>query len=78
MKKLMILVALMLIGCVKEPESSETKGSFDVELLFENDGCKVYRFFDGRYIYYTDCSGKTFYYENTKNGSNTIENNTSK
>lgn len=31
----------------------------EVELLFEHDGCKVYRFFDGGSAkYYTDCRGQ--------------------
>ncbi len=32
----------------------------ELELLFEHDGCKIYRFSDvGRSIYYTDCRGQT-------------------
>ena len=49
-------------GCGKAP-MSQTKTDnpeISVELLFENDGIKVYRFRDyGREIYYTDARGRT-------------------
>ena len=57
MKKITILagiaLSIMLTSCHKDPVSSETKGDFQVELLFEKDGLKVYRFYDGRYHYFT-------------------------
>lgn len=64
--KLIALVALGLltVACVEkhEPQQTVQSGNFQVEYLFENQGCKAYRFLDGgRYIYYTDCSGKTEY-----------------
>lgn len=35
------------------PENNQT---YDVDYLFEHDGCKVYRFYDkGNYIYFTNC-----------------------
>ncbi len=34
--------------------------TYNVDYLFEHDGCKVYRFFDrGHYVYFTNCSGET-------------------
>lgn len=64
MKKL-ILLSLVLVGlssCKKAPQETVQSGNFEVEYLFEKDGCKAYRFLDGgTYIYYTDCSGKTEY-----------------
>ena len=32
--------------------------TYQVEYLFEHEGCKVYRFMDmGHYIYFTNCEG---------------------
>lgn len=60
MKRLLIISALLLTACGKVPESSVTKGEFNVERLFTVDGCTAYRFNDaGRYIYYTNCAGTT-------------------
>lgn len=39
---------------VTEPENNKT---YEVEYLFEHDGCKVYRFRDyGNYVYFTNCN----------------------
>jgi hypothetical protein len=38
------------------PENNKT---YQVEFLFEHDGCKVYRFYDnGNRVYYTNCNGE--------------------
>lgn len=58
MKKIISLLLfslLTLTACVKDSQSTEMKGDYKVEFLFEHNGCKVYRFMDGRYVYYTDC-----------------------
>lgn len=46
-------------GCYNDPISSHPTNNhnFNVELLFEIDGCKVYRFDDGGYKYFTTCKG---------------------
>lgn len=45
-----------------------TNPEFQIELLFEKDGCKMYRFYDGHYIYWSDCSGNVSYqYKSGKN-----------
>ncbi len=59
MRQLALLGLLLLIGCENKPvattQSSNTK--VPVDLLFEHDGCKVYRFEDGGYPrYYAKCS----------------------
>jgi len=66
MKKVSIIIALSLIvllnSCVEDGISTtQTQNqNFTVDFLFENDGCKVYRFKDAdRYIYYTSCTGQT-------------------
>lgn len=63
MKRLLILalLSLTLLSCQPgEAVESTQKGDFKIEFLFEQDGCRVYRFKDGtRYVYYSDCRGKT-------------------
>ena len=59
MKKL-ILALLILSGCVREGIRKEitNNAEFELTLLFEKDGCKVYRFYDGGYYrYFTNCKG---------------------
>lgn len=63
MKKTLIsiTVIILLSACEKEAQRKEntSNDNFQIELLFEKDGCKVYRFTDaGHSIYYTDCRGK--------------------
>lgn len=67
------MVGGLLSGCYREPQSTETLGNnIKVEFLFEKDGIKVYRFYDGNYHYFTSrgetmtsqSSGKTTYEEN--------------
>lgn len=56
---LLLFASAALISCDdKQPLSEEKKGDFDLQFLFEKDGCKMYRFYDGRWIYWADCRGK--------------------
>jgi hypothetical protein len=78
MKKILLSVAIVaaLTGCYKDPQSTKIEGNgVKVELLFEHNGIKMYRFLDGgRYHYFTDRgetitneqSGKNYYEENIK------------
>ena len=60
MKKLFLIPLLFLFSCENKPQSSTQSGDFKVEFLFENEGCRVYRFDDGgTKIYFSDCKGKT-------------------
>ena len=62
MKKLLlvILITFMFVGCYKEGQSSESLGNgFSVEFLFEKDGIKVYRFYDGGHTHYFTSRGET-------------------
>lgn len=50
---------------------------YKVEYLFEYDGCKVYRFWDGHTVYFTNCNGQAISYpdsatviQNTTNRKN--------
>ena len=66
-----ILTVALLSGCLKDGQQTEqtTNGGFKVDLLFEKDGCKIYRFMDGgRAIYWTDCRGKTEYVYSQQSG----------
>jgi hypothetical protein len=64
MKKTIIAfgIALLATACTNKPMSVSHEGielDFEVELLFEKEGIKMYRFYDnGRYHYYTN-SGET-------------------
>ena len=65
MKKLaffLIFCALGLSSCFRNitPQADLASSNPDakVQLLFEVDGCKVYRFFDrGNFRYFTNCKG---------------------
>ena len=57
-----ILGSLMLSGCLGEPQSIENtgkNGDFHIEYLFEKDGIKMYRFYDGGRLHYFTTSGET-------------------
>jgi len=72
-KFLLVPIIILFISCAKYPIAIDQKGEFKVELLFEKNGCKVYRFLDaGRYVYWSDCSGKVQYnYTKSTGKSNT-------
>ncbi len=39
---------------------SHNNYTYQIDYLFEHDGCKVYRFYDmGTYVYFTSCPGET-------------------
>jgi hypothetical protein len=77
MKRVLIVLGLGLsiTSCMKQSVSTSTEGiDVKVEFLFEKDGVKVYRFYDGNAHYFTtngetitsQTSGKTHYEENIK------------
>lgn len=60
-----MLVLLFIISCTNRFQiplakgKSENNKTYDVEYLFEHDGCKVYRFYDrGNCVYFTNCRGE--------------------
>lgn len=62
MKKIlcMALMTVLLTSCYKEPQSITKEGiDFEVEYLFEKDGIKVYRFYDGGRRHYFTSRGET-------------------
>jgi hypothetical protein len=69
---LSLLALSLLSSCYHDPQSSTTTGNdIKIELLFEHDGIRMYRFNDGHYHYFTSkgetitsqSSGKTTYEE---------------
>jgi hypothetical protein len=59
-----ILTAGLFTSCMEEGlgEQKTNNEEIEVTLLFEKDGCKVYRFIDGgKSVYWTDCRGKVEY-----------------
>ena len=76
MKKLIFIltVGLMLTSCYKDPQSVTEEGKgFEVEFLFEKDGIKVYRFFDGGRHHYFTSKGETI--SNKKSGKSNYQEN---
>jgi hypothetical protein len=63
MKRLLVGVAMVwAVGTAGTKAPIETRrtdnSNIDIELLFTNDGCSVYRFDDdGNHHYYADCGG---------------------
>jgi hypothetical protein len=71
---LVIVIGLMFVGCYKEPQSSESVGNgFRVEYLFEKDGIKVYRFYDGGRSHYFTSKGESI--STQSNGKTTTDEN---
>lgn len=58
---MLLLLIICSTGCNNHADAAQViqKGSFQLELLFEEDGCKMYRFYDGnRYVYWANCKGR--------------------
>jgi hypothetical protein len=64
----------MFVGCSKEAQTTEIIGNgVNVEFLFEKDGIKVYRFYDGGRTHYFTSKGETISVQN--NGKTTMDEN---
>ena len=62
MKKIIsaLIILVAFSGCLEKPVNMTTEGNgVQVELLFEKDGIKVYRFMDGGYFHYFTDRGET-------------------
>lgn len=78
MKKtaLILLVTTIFTGCMKDGQEkvSTSNSNFELELLFEKDGCKVYRFSDGGHaVYWTNCDGRIESVYQQSNGKSSTE-----
>lgn len=63
------LLCITLFSCgIERPLSqlpANNNQTYQVDYLFEHDGCKVYRFMDrGHYVYYTNCNNSVTSVEN--------------
>ena len=62
---LLLLLPITVMSCaiIERPlreGKSDNNRTYEVDYLFEHDGCKVYRFLDkGHYVYFTNCNGET-------------------
>ena len=69
MKKILFaILTTTLFGCYKEPQSVEHTGkgdSFEIEYLFEKNGVKMYRFYDGGLYHYFTTTGETITEQST-------------
>jgi hypothetical protein len=57
---ILIMMAIYLSSCTLSQPISTTipanNKTYQVEYLFEHDGCKIYRFKDlGQWVYFTNC-----------------------
>jgi hypothetical protein len=78
MRRLLALIplALMLCGCVGDGvQTTRTNNTgYNVTLLFEHEGVKVYRFLDGSYYrYYTDARGSAHWDEACGKGCSNLQ-----
>lgn len=74
----LLLTLLLLLGCLlvillqpgeehpKPVQTKETENKYEVSLLFEHDGCKVYRFYDFGAVYYVKCAHEASAYSDTR------------
>lgn len=54
-----LFLAVLFFNCKHEAISTFDAGDYEIYLLFEHDGCKMYRFRDfGSDIYWSDCRGQ--------------------
>lgn len=74
MKKLLIVcLSILILSCKTEPKESFQNGNFKIDLLFEQDGCRVYRFMDGgRFIYWSNCEGRLQFDYYTRSRKNRV------
>jgi hypothetical protein len=70
---LLLLISITLVSCVGDGiEKSKTNNDdYDVTYLFEKDGIKVYRFYDGLNFHYFTSRGETISTQTNRSGKNT-------
>jgi hypothetical protein len=59
MRSLLFIAVVATTGCLTEPLATvpTNNAGIQVDLLFEHDGCRVYRFRDISYHYFAKCDG---------------------
>ncbi len=71
---LIYLAFCIILSCTNNAKQAVQSDNvnFNIELLFEVDGCKVYRFMDaGYYRYFSNCKGDVSWTE--KHGKNNYQ-----
>jgi len=63
----LLIPMLYLAACMPQRPIAriipDNNKSYEVQYLFEHEGCKVYRFQDGTdWVYFTNCRGETIAY----------------
>ncbi len=62
MKYFILLILVLFIGCKDTPtpvlKEAKTENGWDIQLLFQYEGHKIYRFYDGGYKYFIIPEGK--------------------
>jgi hypothetical protein len=75
MKKIigLLLISITLVSCVEDGiEKSKTNNdNYEVTYLFEKDGVKVYRFYDGMHFHYFTSRGETITTQQNSSGKTT-------
>jgi hypothetical protein len=75
MKKIigLLFISITLVSCHGNGiEKSKTNNDeYDVTYLFEKDGIKVYRFYDGLNFHYFTSRGETISTQTNRSGKNT-------
>jgi hypothetical protein len=70
---IIFIVACFISACKGDAKESTKDGDFTIELIFEKDGCKMYRFRDaGDFIYWSNCEGRTEYEKTVSTGKTTV------
>ena len=68
------IILMCISSCNKKPQAISMEGNgIQVEYLFEKDGIKVYRFYDGGDAHYFTSRGETM--SNQSEGKSTVQEN---
>ena len=58
---------------IRKQEYEQRLEDYRVKFLFECNGVKVYRFYDGKYVYFTNTNGMTKYQHTTRAGTHRMQ-----
>lgn len=75
MSRAAVLVALCLSACIERgpAKSTSVADSYEVERMFDHDGCAVFRFRDtGRYHYFVRCGSEQGTMQHVSCGKNCV------
>lgn len=62
MKYILLVLVLLIVGCEEKEQTilkeTKTENGWDVQLLFQHEGYKIFRFYDSGYKYFIIPEGK--------------------